>query len=64
MYWHYASDNERCIWYAILFLWVRVWKAALADGFQGRLVGAFSSFYNPESGETPEMFLGTIDENV
>ena len=30
----------------------------------GRLVGAFGAFYNPESGETKEMFTETIDKNV
>jgi hypothetical protein len=30
----------------------------------GRLVGAFGAFYNPESGETKEMFTKTIDKNV
>lgn len=30
----------------------------------GRLVGAFGAFYNPESGETKEMFIETIDKNV
>ena len=30
----------------------------------GRLVGAFGAFYNPESGETKEMFTEIIDKNV